>query len=256
MRIFNELNRQYYCSWTEINPTNTTAITTAGTGNNSGAHYCLLQSGTASAVSIGSGTVFTSFYSEFGSSNTNVITGAGTLNYGCLEFNQAGVTVNTTTQTAQTVAVGALKFLPATGTTGTATTNIMQFYEEGTFVPTLLGGTSAGATTYSVQVGWYTKIGNLCTISGQINASALTGTGNAQLGGIPFTNKTATNLVSIGTAQISASGWTWGKPCATLSSNSGQTFFTLVGTGTAANQAAIPITNAAIILAFTITYPV
>ena len=87
-------------NWVEVqlDSINTTAITTAGTGL-SGANFSILNSGTASAISIGSGTTFSILGKcNVGSTNTNAITGAGTLNYGILNFNESSNTVNTTTQ--------------------------------------------------------------------------------------------------------------------------------------------------------------
>jgi len=64
---------------------------------------------------------------------------------------------------------------------------LLSDYEEGTFTPTIRGTTSAGTGTYSSQVGSYTKIGRLVTVQIVVSWSAHTGTGNLQLGGLPFT---------------------------------------------------------------------
>jgi hypothetical protein len=65
--------------------------------------------------------------------------------------------------------------------------NTLDDYEEGDWTPTLFGGTTAGTTTYSAQVGKYTKIGRQVSLTCNVNATALTGTGNLILGGMPFT---------------------------------------------------------------------
>lgn len=78
---------------------NVTSLTTAGTGTTQ-IEYSDLVAGTASALSIGSGTtVLVGGPSRFESSNTNVITGAGTLQYGQLNFTGSSSTINPTTQT-------------------------------------------------------------------------------------------------------------------------------------------------------------
>jgi hypothetical protein len=64
--------------------------------------------------------------------------------------------------------------------------NTLDDYEEGFFTPTIIGATTAGVGTYSIQTGKYTKIGNLVTISFYTVHSAHTGTGNMQLAGLPF----------------------------------------------------------------------
>lgn len=77
---------------------NTSIITTAGTGN-SNFHNCQFFSGTASSISIGSGTTVTMANCTITSSNTNAITGAGTLIYTNLAFLGTSSTINTTTKT-------------------------------------------------------------------------------------------------------------------------------------------------------------
>lgn len=65
--------------------------------------------------------------------------------------------------------------------------NVLDDYEEGTFTPTILGLTSAGVGTYSVQQGTYTKIGRLVFMQLAVTWSAHTGTGAMAIGGLPFT---------------------------------------------------------------------
>ncbi len=71
-----------------------------------------------------------------------------------------------------------------TGTTPTSNTQII--YEEGTYIPTITGGTTPGTTTYLLQVGRYTRIGNWVLIQFTLNITAATGTGNANFN-LPFT---------------------------------------------------------------------
>jgi hypothetical protein len=60
-------------------------------------------------------------------------------------------------------------------------------FEEGTFTPTLFGATAAGTTTYTIQDGSYTRIGNRVFGNGRVIWSNATGTGSARIGGLPFT---------------------------------------------------------------------
>lgn len=76
---------------------NLTCVTTAGSGSNP-FDFCRFKSGTASCISIGSGTTVIGSNNEFISSNSNAITGAGTFSYGSLSFNQQP-TLNPTTLT-------------------------------------------------------------------------------------------------------------------------------------------------------------
>ena len=74
---------------------NTTTFTTAGTGTH-GVNLSYIASGTAPAVSIGAGTTFTNFDCVIVSSNTNSITGAGSISFGNLSLTNSK-TINTTT---------------------------------------------------------------------------------------------------------------------------------------------------------------
>ncbi len=60
------------------------------------------------------------------------------------------------------------------------------FYDAGTYVPTYVGGTTAGVTTYTTQQGAWWRIGPLVFVSGTLTWSAATGTGNARIS-LPFT---------------------------------------------------------------------
>ena len=69
---------------------------------------------------------------------------------------------------------------------GTMTSELLNDYEEGTWTPVAKGTTSAGTGTYTKQVGRYTKIGNLVTVSCNLVWSAHTGTGDFFISGLPF----------------------------------------------------------------------
>lgn len=108
-------------------------------------------------------------------------------------------------------------------------------YQEGTWTPTVDGATP-GTTTYSVQEGYYTKIGNMVWVSGLIIISAATGTGNAIFGGLPFTVKNQTNYAPRGSANVNSTSWAW--PASTtalfwqLTANSTDTLISAQGSTT------------------------
>jgi hypothetical protein len=54
-------------------------------------------------------------------------------------------------------------------------------------LPTLEGTTTAGAGTYSVQIGEYSRIGDMCFFDINLTWSAHTGTGNMQINNLPIT---------------------------------------------------------------------
>jgi hypothetical protein len=65
--------------------------------------------------------------------------------------------------------------------------NTLDDYREGTFTPTIVGMTVAGAGTYTSQVGRYTRVGNRVFYQVYLVWTAHTGTGNLQINGLPFT---------------------------------------------------------------------
>ena len=65
--------------------------------------------------------------------------------------------------------------------------NTLDDYEEGTFTPTIRGGTTAGTASYNRQSGIYTKIGNRVFFTIALTWSSGTGTGALAIGGLPFT---------------------------------------------------------------------
>ena len=66
--------------------------------------------------------------------------------------------------------------------------NTLDDYEEGTWTPVIIGTSTAGTGTYSVQNGRYTKIGNRVYFGVYCVWSAHTGTGDMTMGGLPFTS--------------------------------------------------------------------
>lgn len=66
--------------------------------------------------------------------------------------------------------------------------NTLDDYEEGTFTPVLSGTSTAGAGTYTTQVGSYVKVGSKVSFQLNLVWSAHTGTGNLVITGLPFTS--------------------------------------------------------------------
>lgn len=120
------------------------------------------------------------------------------------------------------------------------------FYSTSTWTPTLNGSTP-GSTTYSTQVGYYTVIGNLVYVQARIVITGSTGTGDATIGGLPFTVKNQTNGNVPGSVVVSASGWTWPAsrtqiiPVAQINTLTAL----LVGTGSTQTSSNLQMTNAA-----------
>ncbi len=73
------------------------------------------------------------------------------------------------------------------------TSELLDDYEEGTFTPTVIGTTTAGAGTYTAQTGFYTKLGNRVLFQLYLVWTAHTGTGSLRATGLPFTSSNQTN---------------------------------------------------------------
>ena len=77
-------------------------------------------------------------------------------------------------------------------TPGTGTSELFADYEEGSWTPVYV---STGATfTYTVQAGWYRKVGTLVTVGFALQASASgTITNSLFISGLPFTSQNTAN---------------------------------------------------------------
>ena len=76
-------------------------------------------------------------------------------------------------------------------------------YEEGTFLPTVIGTSSPGSVSYARQLGRYIKVGNLVTVQIYLSWSGGTGgTGNLAFGGLPFTIANNANEYATGTIGV------------------------------------------------------
>lgn len=240
--------------------TNTTILTTAGSGSG-GFTKCNFASGSAACVSIGTGTTLDLIDCTLTSTATNIITGSGGLRYSNItigDSGNSGINIPIGNQVANNTITGSTLFLTASGTTGTATNNTITVYEEGTWTPTLIGASSAGSTSYTTQVGYYTKIGNMVTLYGKIVITAATGTGDATLGGFPFTIKNQANFSPDGVITFSGNGWTWpaSRTMLTIEGTLNTTTAVIVGTASASVNSNLQMANSAANLRFTISYQV
>lgn len=76
----------------------------------------------------------------------------------------------------------------------------------GTFMPVIVGATTAGVGTYNVQTGYYTKVGKMVTIFLSLNWTAHTGTGSLRIAGLPFSIASGAGAL----LQAQGSNMTWG----------------------------------------------
>lgn len=66
------------------------------------------------------------------------------------------------------------------------TSELLTWYEEGTWTPVIEGSSSAGTATYVARSGTYTRIGRVVYIQAYVVWNSGTGTGDLRLSGLPF----------------------------------------------------------------------
>jgi hypothetical protein len=106
----------------------------------------------------------------------------------------------------------------------TAAANALDDYEEGTWTPLLSDATNTDAT-YSIQQGYYTKVGNKVHLQGFIVTTSLGSlTGGLRITGLPFNSKAQANgYASLNVGYTSAMAVTAGSAFGgNLNQNSGQ----------------------------------
>jgi len=167
------------CNWSSLFiRSNTTALTLSSSGGQQ-INFCTITSGTASDIEV---TTSAEVYScILRSTNANVITGGGTCNIGGVvqSILSTGI-LNPTTLTGVATNSGSISF--------DGGNNKLDFYETGTWTPTLTFGGGSTGIVYTFQQGRYTRIGNIVHyhIFLQISNKG-TSTGNAVVSGFPFT---------------------------------------------------------------------
>ncbi len=166
--------------------------------------------------------------------------------------------------TGQVLISGGVGAVPSYSATPTVTSitfgagNALSAYVEGTFTPTMVG-TVTGTTTYTVQNGYYRRIGNLVQVQGNTQGSAATGTGNIVFGALPFTVKNQSNANAMGSIlSASAAGWTWPASStslvfsATLNATTGTIY--VCGSGTVGGN--LQMANAAFNFQYNVCYEI
>lgn len=79
------------------------------------------------------------------------------------------------------------------------------FVEEGSYTPTYYGATTAGVTTYTLQSGYYQRVGNAVFFSAFVTWTAATGTGEARIG-LPFTPRVYWCAAAVRTGGVTFAG--------------------------------------------------
>jgi len=126
------------------------------------------------------------------------------------------------------------------------TSQLLNWYEEGTFTPTITCVTVGNlSVSYSLQLGRYTRIGNRVLINVSLVTSAFsytTASGTLRLGGLPFaSNSTSTNLQSFSLffTGLTKIGYTQFTPY----TDYGQTWLLISACGSGVSNSAVQITD-------------
>lgn len=140
-------------------------------------------------------------------------------------------------------------------TPGAGTSELFNDYEEGTWTPTLAGGTTAGSYSIATTSAYYTKVGRQVTVKARMTITVTSaGTGGAKFGGLPFAKSSAqfidgvvmTTNVTFGAGVISAAVQAW-----TSGSSSD---FTLAGLKSATSPYDVLVTDIADGAAISVTF--
>ena len=141
------------------------------------------------------------FANFFWSNGSNFLQLATTPVGSKVQFNIAGVVVGDMTTNGFTPA--AAKGVNFTANTPAAgmTSQLLNWYEEGTWTGTL-GGQTTDPTTPVTATGLYTRIGRQVTVQIYfVNVNTTGGSGNMEIRGLPFTPKGTTNDHFIGSCE-------------------------------------------------------
>jgi hypothetical protein len=86
---------------------------------------------------------------------------------------------------------------------GTGAANKLDDYETGSFTPTVYGSTTAGTATYTIQTGFYEKIGRLVHFQLYLDWSGFNGTGELLVVGLPFSSSSDSNMYTAISSYVS-----------------------------------------------------
>jgi hypothetical protein len=194
---------QSYLNTSDIN---IACLTTAGTSTSS-IKESWLVSGTASAVSIGSGTIVECTQCVINSSNTNAITGAGTLTGGNLTFVGSSSLINTTTQTFAYTQIGKWKATSQPCVSAYVSANVSNVTGDNTIYQVIFDTVTFDQNSnYNNSTGTFTApVAGRYLVCGQVASSNSVGGLNAGVQ-IVATGKTY-NASSLGSAALGGNNW-------------------------------------------------
>ena len=222
-------------AWAQVDLTNgvTGVLPVANGGTNaSSASITAFNNITGYTASGATGTTSTNLvFSTSPSITTPTLVGDSTMSTGNLIQGTAGKGINFT---ANTAAAG-------------MTTQLLSWYEEGTWTPTILFGGNNTGMTYGLQLGRYTRIGRLVYINCYVYPSNKgSSTGAVTISGLPFTSSsTAGNAHALSVFLQTFTFGTSTNPTARIvtSSTSIQMYFMNAGTQATMQDTAVNVNS-------------
>ena len=104
-------------------------------------------------------------------------------------------------------------------------------FDSGTFTPTIVGISSAGTASYTVQVGRYTRQGNRVALNATLTFTGGNGTGQPAVAGLPLALRNVANDDTPCAVLTSSFTFGTGQLTAAIASNESQVRLWLVATG-------------------------
>lgn len=118
-----------------------------------------------------------------------------------LELNGNNLKINSGSLQLATAGQG----IDFSATSGTGTSELFDDYEEGTWTPTYVASTTNPTfSSYGLQQGYYTKIGQMVYVSARLRTNGYNsdGAGNLRIGGLPFASASIATIGSGGAISI------------------------------------------------------
>lgn len=126
---------------------------------------------------------------------------------------------------------------------GAGSSNLLDDYEEGTWVPEVRGSSTAGTSSYSTREGYYIKVGNKVTVTCNVVLTSFSGaSGNAIVGGLPFASRSGLGICT-GTFECDNVTFSSGYTTAYVAIFGGQQYVSYRQHGSAKTEAPIPVSQ-------------
>ncbi len=169
---------------------------------------------------------------------------------------------------ANSILVGSAGADPAFSTTANIYANSISFdagsntlstYVVSSFTPTLEGSGTAGTPTYTVQNGYYTRIGNKVWIQAKVGISAITGaTTSLKLGNLPYTVRNINFDYWFNSIVFDSTTYTWpaGYTDIKVYPILGATYCLLYPIGSTKTVSPLAIANQPVVITYSISYQI